>query len=193
MKQFSYFRTSGFIPENQIRTESGDIIDLRTIPPFLRTLMVTDGTVTKALEAWFWERINVEGLSNNLEYLESEVEGLTLNKGDHVLKREVFLRGEESKRIYAFARSIVSLKHLGNEISQLLINGEIGIGELLREKDVETYRDIFKIDYLSSIKNDDSPLSIFPRKVISRSYRIRVNGIPSILVNEYFPIDLYEK
>ncbi len=192
MKNKSYFRSSGYISENIIRTDSGFELDLSLLPPFLRTLLVTDGTVTKSLEAWFWETINVESLSNELETVENEINGLDVSIGDQVLKREVNLKGKDTNNIYAYAKSIVSLKHVSDVIANSLKNGEIGIGEILREKDVETYRDIFDINYLSDIESQTQNIPLHNGNIISRSYRIRVNGVPSIIVNEFFPISLYE-
>lgn len=191
MDKKTYFRSSGFLAEDIIVTESGIKLDLSTIPSFLRTLLVTDGTVTKSLEAWFWEKVKIEPMSNQIEVLDDIVQGLEVDSGDKILRREVVLKGVTSSTIYATARSNVSLKYLPDEISEALEKGEIGIGELLREKGVETYRDIFNINYFSSLSKKDSLLSILKADVLSRSYRIRVNGYPAIIVTEFFPIDIY--
>lgn len=191
MNKKSYFRSCGYIPEAKIETDSGATIDLTEVPTFLRTLLVTDGTVTKTLEAWFWEPIKVQALSNTLETLSDIVDGLEVEVGDRVLQREVMLKGEHSDKVFACARSTVSLKHLPKEIGTALETGKIGIGELLREKGVETYRDIFNINYLKNIPERDILLSKLQDEVVSRSYRIRVNGHPAIIVTEFFPLGIY--
>lgn len=192
MNQQSYFRSSGFLRDNIILTESGYKLDLSKLSPFLRTLLVTDGTVTKSLEAWFWEKVKIESISNRLETLEDKVLGLEVDNGDRVLQREVVLKGVQTNTTFATARSTVSLKHLPKEISIALEKGEIGIGELLREKGVETYRDIFNINYYSELLNSNSLLSLLSAEILSRSYRIRVNGHPAIIVTEFFPIEIYK-
>ena len=191
MKDQSYFRSSGFLQDSVINTESSVQLDLQNIPPFLRTLLVTDGTVTKSLEAWFWERVIIQPISNCLEVLKDEISGLEVSSGDKVLHREVMLIGMDSDITYACARSTVSLKHLPKEIGNALEKGEIGIGELLREKGVETYRDIFNINYLSLLPVKDSLLSSLSSELLLRSYRIRVNGHPAIVVTENFPVNVY--
>lgn len=193
MKQQSYFRSSGFLREAVIETESGESLDLTTLPAFLRTLLVTDGTVTKSLEAWFWENVKILTVSNRLEVLKNEVVGLEISGGDKVLQREVKLKGVQSNITFACAKSTVSLKHLPEEIGTALENGDIGIGELLREKGIETYRDIFNINYLSNLPMGDKLVDSLRSEVLSRSYRIRVNGHPAIIVTEYFPINIYSK
>ncbi|MEH6455850.1 MAG: chorismate pyruvate-lyase family protein [Cocleimonas sp.] len=192
MKQQSYFRSSGFLQEEVINTESGESLDLTKLPSFLRTLLVTDGTVTKSLEAWFWENVKIKTVSNHLEIIEKEVSGLEVEIGDKVLQREVMLKGVESDTVYACARSTVSLKHLPQEIGLALEKGEIGIGELLREKGVETYRDIFNINYLIDLPKNDTLISSLQAELLSRSYRIRVNSHPAIIVTEFFPINIYK-
>ena len=107
------------------------------------------------------------------------------------MQRQVVLRGGHTNQIFACARSSVSMKHLSQEIGDSLEKGEIGIGELLREKGVETYRDIFNINYLTQPPSDDKLLSLLSGEVVSRSYRIRVNGHPVILVTEFFPVQIY--
>jgi len=191
MSHQSYFRSSGYLSNQFIETESGKEIDLSKIPAFLRTLMVTDGTVTKSLEAWFWEPVRVEVSSNQLESLKGSVEGLEVQAGDRVLQREVLLRGKLTNKVFACAHSTVSIKHLPDEIGGGLEKGEIGIGELLREKGVETYRDIFNINYLHETPKGDALLSQLHGEVVSRSYRIRVNGCAAIIVTEFFPVGIY--
>ena len=193
----SYFRSSGYLNNPVILTESSGSLDLTELPPFLRTLLVTDGTVTKSLEAWFWENVNIKAINNFSEVLKTEIPNLEVKQGDKVLHREVLLKGEKSNQIYAFARSTVSLKHLPDEIGMALEKGEIGIGELLREKGIETYRDIFEINYFLASRKNDTLFSQWQNKasnteVLSRSYRIRVNGSPAIIVTEYFPVDIFK-
>ncbi len=192
MKQQSYFRSSGFLQDEIINTESGIPLDLTKLPAFLRTLLVTDGTVTKSLEAWFWENVKIQPISNRLEILQDGVVGLEVESGDKVLQREVMLKGVQSNQVYACARSTVSLKHLPQEIGEALEKGEIGIGELLREKGVETYRDIFNINYLLGPPKNDTLISSLQTEILSRSYRIRVNGHPAIIVTEFFPVNTYK-
>ncbi len=192
MNTNSYFKSSGYISDPLITTPSGYAIDLKNIPIFLRTLMVTDGTVTKSLEAWFWEPISIIPLNNSLETLTQGVDGLEVEAGDKILQREVYLKGNHTEQLFAGARSTVSLKHLPEKIGNQLEEGKIGIGELLRKQGVETYRDIFDVNFIKSAPEDDELLKQLKGELISRSYRIRVNGHPAIIVTEFFPIIIYQ-
>lgn len=182
----SYFCSNGYQEDSLINTDSGQQLDLASLPPFLRTLLVMDGTVTKALESWFWEPVNVIPLINDQDDQESEI-----------LKREVLLQGEHSSRNFACARSTVSLDNLPEDIVKALISGRIGIGELLREKGLETYRELFDIDYLIELPKADTLLvnmmsaSDLSSAIISRSYKIWLNKKPAITVTEFFPVERY--
>ena len=55
-----HFRSRGFIEGGIVHNCEKAAMDMEALPPFLRTLLVTDGTVTKSLEAFFWENIKVE-------------------------------------------------------------------------------------------------------------------------------------
>lgn len=192
MESKSYFCNSGYRQNSKIITDSGYELDMQALPSFLRTLMVMDGTVTKSLSAWFWEPIKVKPLLNQSECLEQHVDGLDLEIGSKIIHREVVLLGEKSQQVFAYAKSTVSTMHLPTEIGAALESGRMGIGELLREQGVETYREIYNINYYNEKNIRGEPLlSEVVSDVVSRSYRIRVNNIPSILVTEYFPINVY--
>ena len=187
----TFFRSSGYLPDDHIKGSSGHWFDMGSLPPFLRTLLVTDGTVTKSLEAYFWEPVDVTPLTQNKITLQGPVEGLMVASGDTALRREVSLMGRQSGRRYASARSFLALNQLPNELAEAMVTGEIGIGELLREKGVETYREIINVDFIERGKNNDSLFAPFEDDLVSRSYRIRVGGTPAIVVTEYFPVALY--
>lgn len=188
----SYFRTSGYLAEPSITTDSGEILDVSALPTFLRTLLVMDGTVTKSLEAWFWEPVMVKVLGNHKTAAEQSIEALNLEAGNSILRREVALIGKHSAQCYACARSIVALDRLPNNIGQALTDGRIGIGELLREQGFETYREIFDINYQTKIDANDSLLAQLSPPIISRSYCISLSGAAAIVVTEFFPVQRYQ-
>ena len=61
-----HFKTKGFIDGGAVINNNGEEVDLSLLPPFLRTLLVTDGTVTKSLEAFYWEPIKVVSITQEL-------------------------------------------------------------------------------------------------------------------------------
>ena len=140
---------------------------------------MADGTVTKSLEAFFWEKVNVETMAQDDHELDHEIKSIEAKVGDHVLKRQVMLRGETSEQIYAYATSYLRLETLGAEIKENLLSGKIGIGELLREVGLETYREI--IDF------GEEP------EMVYRTYVIHIGGNPTIQITETFPLSVFSE
>jgi len=193
MKLKSFFRSSGYLADSFIKSDSGKELDLKDLPDFLRTLLVTDGTVTKSLEAWFWEPVIVKVSRNECVALSKSLDGLEANFGDKVLQREVSLCGKKTERVFSTAQSTIALQFLPEDVSESLEKGSIGIGEILRDKGLETYRDIFKLNYLPNYQPTQSLSDELSGEIISRSYRIWVNERPAIIVNEFFSINFYNE
>ena len=191
MANESFFRSSGYLQDGVVADAEGARHRIGDLPPFLRTLLVADGTVTKALEAYFWEPVDVRQLLQQLECQAGPVEGLIYTAGSPLLHREVSLEGRNSGRCYALARSFLAMESLPARFGEAIVTGKMGIGELLREQGVETYRDITHLDYHRRDDLNDNRLQTLDDDIISRSYRISVSGVPAILVTEYFPIGCY--
>lgn len=186
-----YFRSSGYLADGTIPRADGGVVPLAALPPFLRTLLVTDGTVTKSLEAYFWEPVAVRPIRHARLTLAAPEPGLAAAPGAAVLRREVSLTGQSSGRCYACARSVLALDELAPRLRAGVVEGRIGIGELLREQGVETYREIFDLSWLPAGTRHDPLLAPLAGDIVARAYRIRVGGSPAIVVREFFPLDLY--
>ncbi|MEP1552624.1 MAG: chorismate pyruvate-lyase family protein [Paraglaciecola sp.] len=187
-----HFRSRGFIEGGIVRNINEDAMDMEALPPFLRTLLVTDGTVTKSLEAFFWENIKVEKrwqeeciLTMDLPFIQAKVDDLTL-------KREVILRGVSTNDIYAYATSYLRTELLDENIKTQMVEGKIGIGELLREIGLETYREI--VDFGREVFQAYNRLDGEPEYVetIYRTYIIHIGGKPAMQITERFPIRLFQ-
>lgn len=179
------------MPGGLISNAKSESLDLQQLPPFLRTLLVTDGTVTKSLEAYFWEPVQVDTLRQSTVTLVQAQEWLHCQPGDTVLQREVRLLGSHSGKVYAYARSLIRLEILPTHLRDALLQGSIGIGELLRETGLETYREILDM----GSEQDESLTGFFELQpcgeLIYRTYRIMAQHEPAIQITEYFPRRLY--
>ncbi len=106
--------------------------NLSALSPVLRMLVVTDGTVTELLEAYFLEPIGVRKLGPlRLE-----------ERQERVYEREVLLVGESSRRVYVHAHSTILLDRLDAPLREGLLQTDKGIGRLLREAHMETFREL---------------------------------------------------
>ena len=183
---FGAFRTGGFAAEAKVFAPNGDSLELAALPPILRTLLTTDGTVTKCLEAYFWEPIEVvvDGLQETQSH--TPISYLNVQPGEPLLVRDVRLKGKSSGVVYAQAHSVIRLSVLTPDIRAQLVSGEIGIGVLIRDSGLESYREI--LDIHAETISDEGAAGID----ISRVYRIIVNNEPTIAITETFPLPKYQ-
>lgn len=179
----AYFNSRGYVPGGIITNSKNETLHMERLPPFLRTLLVADGTVTKSLEAYFWERVEVENLGQAPLTLPHDLPALDLKQGETVLERHVRLIGAESGRVYARAHSFIKSAVLPQRLRDDLEQGRIGIGELLRERGLETYREI--LDVGNQAQSDQHEEAIY------RTYRIVIHHHPAILITETFPCSVY--
>ena len=181
------FRSEGYSDNAQVEGPDGAAVAMATLPPLLRTLLVTDGTVTKALEAYFWESVNVKVQHLNVVVAVKAIPWLNSLPGEEILIRQVELVGARSEQCYAKAFSGIKLAAFDPPLRQALVQGDVGIGVLLRESGLETYREIMAVG-LEAQADAQGEAELFAY----RTYRILREQKPVILIRESFPWNLYE-
>lgn len=149
-----------------------------SLSPVERLLLTTDGTVTNALEALTRGEVTVDILNR-------DVKGSTLH-------REVALRRDVDGSALAWAESRTNLYPLDTDIEDSLVNGQIGIGDLLREKYAETRREVEEMD---AVWHDTQDFPDFitgtSAMYLRRTYKIHSGGDRIMTITEYFPKGLY--
>ena len=188
---YAIFRSRGFSPDWEIEGAAGHPnVPMAALPPFLRTLLVTDGTVTKSLEAFYWEPIDVETVSQAVIQAEGDIGWLDLASGEAIIARRVNLRGRTSGVVYTSANSLIRPNLIPETLRDGLMAGALGIGELIRDCGLETYRELLEIGVSGSTPpGGQAQPATGPH--IHRTYRIVVGGHPAILVTEYFPLAVF--
>ncbi len=176
-----HFTATGYLPSGQLTNCAGDLIDFSRLPNLLRVLLTTDGTVTKSLESWFWEPVNVRNLGQGYTQLTEAAPIIACAAGETVLQRQVELIGSQSRRRYVLADSLIRSGLLPDDVRADLEAGVVGVGEILRECNLETYREIVDYGYREL---DGEP-------AVWRTYRIVMGGDPFIQITEVFPVALY--
>ena len=162
-------------------------INLRALTPFQRALLVIDGTVTKFIEAYTMEPVEVVRLGQAARRLPDDHLWLEAAKGAEVLARQVILRGKFNYQLYAYARSLIVLDRLSDDVQrQLEIDGG-GLGRILLSSRLETYREILWYGRENYQGWPDALRHLAGAEVISRTYRILSGGRPIMLINEKFP------
>lgn len=184
------FCCEGFLHNGAISRSGGGELDLSKLPPFLRTLLVTDGTVTKILEAYFWEPVSVDTLRQEAVTAEKAIHWIDVDPGTDVLVREARLRGLHSGNIYATAFSVIRPERIPTSFRQRLIEREIGIGVLIRDSGLESYREVMEVG-IEPRRPEHQAETLFPDDKIFRTYRITIDRAPVILITESFPMSRY--
>lgn len=175
------FASSGYEPELTLGLRDGKRLYLHNLPPFLRTLLTTDGTVTKSIESFYWESVKVSNVYQHFTVAdEATSQDLNVALHDRVLKRSVDLIGEQSKVLYVSANSEFAIDRLPEHIRLDLEGMKIGIGEILRECGLETYRKILQLKFDEKVER------------IYREYLIYINQHPTIKIEEAFILKSYE-
>lgn len=181
--------TTGFSDHlNYLQTitpgEAGDDkrIELAGFPglgPFLRALLVADGTVTYLLAAYFDEQIAVKTLGQSMQQIPHDLSLLGLRVGQDVFFRRVVLRGAETGNAYAEAASLINPGRLPASLFNELISEHVGMGEVLRNSARGSYREVMDIRALSE-------------QTMRRTYGVFLEQQPAILITEDFNKSLFE-
>lgn len=143
---------------------------------------MTDGTVTKILEAYFWEPVQVDTLEQRFEVATQPVPAIDAQAGDRCLIRDARLRGIDSGRTFATAYSLIRTEWVPEGFRQRLIDREIGIGVLIRDSGLESYREVLDIGMEKLADGEQA---------VCRTYRIIISTRPVILITECFPLARY--
>ena len=149
------------------------------LPPFLRALLVADGTVTLLLQAYFGESIVVDEVVQETLTLERSLPLLGMQPGDTALCRRVVLKGVGSHRVYAGAFSLLNPSRIHPDLFTQLIDERVGMGEVLRNAARGSFREVLDIGRESE-------------QAVRRTYAVFVEQQPAILITETFDIEVFE-
>jgi chorismate-pyruvate lyase len=165
-------------------------VDLRTLTPFQRALLVIDGTVTKFLEAYTLEPVEVVLLKQEIQALVADHKWLALPAETEIVARQVLLRGRYSATVYVYAVSLLVQDRLPSDMLGHLKAEPSGLGRVLLNSQIENRREILWYGH-ESLDNLPSEISHYTgNDFISRTYRIIAGGKPTMLINEKFPARL---
>ncbi len=167
-------------------------INFARLTPFQRGLIVTDGTVTRFIEAYIFAPVEVVLLQQKKQTLFTENKWLQLSAGEEVISRQITLQTHQETEsppiIHTYADSLIALKRLPKSILEGLESNKYGLGKLLQQSGLETRRELLWCG-IETLKN--LPLAIAHlenQTFISRAYLILANQEPLMLINEKFPL-----
>lgn len=163
-------------------------VNLRTLSPFHRALLAIDGTVTKFIEAYKMESLDIRLLATERRELSAHHRWLEAPRNTDVMVREVALQGRQTREIYAYAVSLVVPGRLSEAARHALEVDGAGLGRVLLKDRAETYREILWFGRETLATLPEALAHLRSREFLSRTYRILAGGKPIMLINEKFPV-----
>jgi chorismate-pyruvate lyase len=156
--------------------------------PFLRGLLFTDGTVTRALEVQTLSRVSVEvAAQTNIAVAGRAAMHLRVLAGTEAVQRRVVIGVGELTAPVIWAESHILPGRLPSRFLSVLEGAPDGIGESLQQVTLESWRELlwFGVDshpHWCDVGSDaTSP-------VITRLYRVITSGQPALLISESFSV-----
>lgn len=122
-----------------------DGIDAAALTPLQRILLITDGTLTEILEAYFLERIELVKISQRMLTVGSSDIPLSAPAAEPVMERNIQLRGARSGRIFVHAESLVLVGRLEPAFQTELLETNVPLGRLWRRHRLETWKNLVSI------------------------------------------------
>jgi len=168
----------------QLKKTLKDIEKEIHITPFLRALLLTDGSITTLLEAFKSCEIKITGLKQKIVEADEKLsEELNINPGEMINEREVILSAEQKPLVYAKSYAVILRLDICAKNDILKTNAPIG--KILKKHKVETHREIQEI----GIKSDAEIakiLNLNNNKILFRIYLIIHKNMPLMKIEEYF-------
>jgi chorismate-pyruvate lyase len=150
-------------------------------------LLSTDGTVTRLLETYAGEPIEVVKLRQDFDIAGAGDEPLCLPEGDSVLRRHVLLRGRQSRQNLLYAEAVVVPGRVDRGLLDALLATDAPIGALLAEHRMETFRENLVVARERAGRCGVHFGVDAGTELIYRTYRIVARREPMILITEKFP------
>jgi chorismate-pyruvate lyase len=163
-------------------------LDIASLSPFLRGLLFTDGTVSRALEAQMLSPVAVEPVEQLSTSPPARVaRWLELQDREDCIRRRVVMTSEGTS-LSVWAESHVVEQRLPVGFVGVLGGSPTGIGGSLGQLKLESWRELLWFGLGSS-----PPWSAVPRaaETLTRSYRIITQGRPALLISEAFAVEMH--
>lgn len=162
-------------------------LDLFRLSVMQRILLITDGTLTKILEAYLCEKMQVVKLSERVVSISQEIRPLNLHVGKEVIERKICLRGKNSQCNWLYAESIIVPERLEEKFRHKLLHSQQPIGKLWLEHKMETFKEIITLSRETA--GDLSKYFQIERedRLLGRTYLVFSNRHPVMMITEKFP------
>lgn len=105
-----------------------DGFDVNLLGSLQRVLLVTDGTLTEILEAYFAERIVLVKVAQQVIPATASHALLNPIVGETLIERKILLQGTRSRSNYVYAESLVAVDRLAPSFRDALLTSDTPLG-----------------------------------------------------------------
>jgi chorismate-pyruvate lyase len=163
-------------------------VEITALDPCLRTLLYTDGTITRTLEVLTLNRVRVEVVEQNAcpppEYAERY---LHLDGGEDCIERRVRMFVGESEMPGVWAESHLIPDRLPDDFLDVLGESPEGIGESLQQLMLESARELL---WFGLGAPPDWVTDAAVPQALTRLYRVTSHGETALLIAESFAVEM---
>jgi chorismate-pyruvate lyase len=152
-----------------------------------RALLSIDGTVTRFLEAYHDEPMDVTCLEQARVEATDADRWLGLAAGTTVIRRRVCLRGGRTARARAWAESHIAAERLPARLQAAIAESPTGLGQALIEARIESRREGLWCGWQRRETLPFALPGLTGARVLARTYRLYLGGAPLMLITEWFP------
>ena len=160
-------------------------LDIAALDPFLRGLLFTDGTVSRALEAHTLSRVSVAPVEQVTVRVRQPAAGyLAVGEGRQCLRRRVTMHIAD-RHLAVWAESYILPERLPSQFEATLGQTPQGIGGSLQHLKLESSRELLCFGL--------APPPLWAKRrasapTLARVYRIVTQAQPALLITEHFAL-----
>lgn len=151
--------------------------ELAQLPPIVRVILTTDGTVSTLLRQWFQEQVQVTVVAQQERLMTdpSAVDSCL----HRVIERNIELRGQTSQRLFLSAHSHLYQENIPESLFTQIQQHPQGIGGALNDTQSEHLRQLCGWGRLPE------------QDAVWRAYRVIMGGRLLMQIRETFPLSLF--
>ncbi len=171
------------------RERSPDLaeVEIGALDPFLRGLLFTDGTVSRALEAQTLSRVTVTALEQvTAPAPQPAARYLRVDEDRECLRRRVTMH-IAGEHLAVWAESYIILERLPSQCVTTLGATPQGIGGSLQQLKLESARELLCFGLAPAPQWAHAGASL---STLTRVYRIITQGRPALLITEHFALEM---
>lgn len=181
-----------FTAQHETPSELGSV-DITQLDSFLRGVLFTDGTVSRALEAQSLCQVVVEAVEQAPGPVPAPVaRALELDDPtDECLRRRVVMTIAQTQPS-VWAETYLAVLRMPQQFITQLDGNPQGIGGSLQQLKLESRRELlwFGVGPLPTWAHSVDPAAAAATLALTRCYRVLTQGLPALLICESFALEL---